>query len=198
VDDRRSTSRGSKVFNVQSSYTGPMVLQATGLVPAIANTAVISTGQTQCYSFTVPAGTQFARFQLFNADTQGGALTDLDLDVFRSSNCTGTNVGTSAAGGSDEVVTLENPIAASYSARILGYATPAGGATYTFSTWIVGPATSPGTLRVSGPASVYEGGTASIGMSWNVPTGTRYMGLVSFSDAGGAALGSSKVLVDNR
>jgi subtilisin family serine protease len=198
VADQRSSGRGSRTFNVESSYTGPMSLQAVGLVPAITNSAVISTGQTQCYSFTVPAGTLFARWQLFNSDTQGGALTDLDLEVFRSANCTGTNVGTSAVGGSDEVVTLENPTPATYSARITGYATAAGGAQYTFSAWIVGPDGNPGTLRVSGPSSVYEGGSSTIGMSWNVPAGTRYMGLVRFFDAGSAPLGASKVLVDNR
>lgn len=198
VTQRRTGTRGSRVFSVESSYTGPMGLSALGLVPAIANSNAISTGQTQCYSFTVPAGTVFARWQLFNSDTQGGALTDLDLEVFRSANCTGTNVGTSAVGGSDEVVTLENPVAATYSARITGYATAAGGAQYTFSAWIVGPDGNPGTLRVSGPSSVYEGGSATIGMSWNVPAGTRYMGLVRFTDGGGAALGATRVLVDNR
>jgi len=197
VNDTRSTSRGSKVFGIESSYTGPLTLQALGLVPAILNGTPIATGATQCFAFTVPANTQFARFQLFNADTQGGATTDLDMDVFRSATCTGTNVGTAAAGGSDEVVTLENPIAASYSVRVTGYATPAGGATYKLSTWIVG-ADAPGTLKVSGPASVYEGGSASIGLSWAVPTGSRYMGNVRFIDASSTLIGSSKVLVDNR
>ena len=199
VTNRRGSGRGALTFAVESSYTGPMSLQPLGLNPAITNVATISTGQTQCYAFTVPVGTLFSRFQLFNADTQGGALTDLDLEVFRSANCTGTNVGTSAAGSSDEVVTLENPIAAAYSARVTGYATPAGGASYTLSAWVVGPnaAVTP-TLRVSGPSSVFEGGGATIGASWNVPTGSRYMGLVRFFDASSAEIGATKVLVDNR
>jgi hypothetical protein len=197
VSDKRSTGRGSQVFPVQTSYTGPMSVEPVGLVPAITNTATISTSQTQCYNFTVPAGTQFARWQLFNSDTEGGVLTDLDLEVFSSANCTGTNIGTSAAGGSDEVVTRENPAAGSYSARITGYAAP-GGKQYTFSAWIVGPGASATPLRASGPSMVYEGGGASIGLSWAVPTGTRYMGNVLFRDGSSALIGSSKVLVDVR
>jgi subtilisin family serine protease len=198
LSDRRASGKGSRVFPVESSYTGPVSLQAVGLVPADTRSATIATSQTQCYSFEVPAGSQFARFQLFNADTQGGALTDLDMDVFRSSNCTGSNVGTSAVGGSDEVVTLENPIAATYSVRVTGYATPAGGAAYTLSVWAVAPDGGTPTLRVAGPASVYEGGAASVAVSWAVPTGARYMGNVRVLDPSSTLIGSTKVLIDNR
>jgi len=197
VSDQRSGGRGSRVFTVESSYTGTMSASAVGLTPAILNGVSITTGATQCFNFTMPAGTQFARWQLFNADTQGGSATDLDLEVFSSANCTGTNVGTAAAGGSDEVVTLDNPAAASYSARVTGYATPAGGATYKLSTWIVTPGGTP-TLRVAAPSSVYEGGAASVGLSWSVTPGARYMANVRFLDGSSAVIGSTKVLVDNR
>lgn len=198
VSRQGSSGRSSLVFPVESSYTGPMSLQPLGLIPAIASAQTISTGQTQCVNVSVPADTQFARWQLFNSDTQGGALTDLDLEVFSGINCTGTNVGTSAAGGSDEVVTLENPAAGTYSARVTGYATAAGGASYTLSNWVVGPAGDTQTLRANGPSSVYEGGAASIALSWSVAPGSRYMGSVRFFDAGSTVIGVTKVLVDNR
>lgn len=197
VQDVRTTGRGSVVFTAQSSYTGTMSLSTIGLVPAIVTTSTITAPATQCFAFTVPAGMSFARFQLFQADTQG-ATTDLDMDVFRSANCTGTNVGTSAGGSSDEVVTLESPTAASYSVRVTGYATPATGATYKLSTWIVGPSADVPTLKAAGPTSVFPGGSSSIAASWNVPTGSRYMGLVNFFDGSAAQIGSTKVLVDNR
>jgi hypothetical protein len=167
-------------------------------VPATATTQTISTGQTQCINVTVPAGAQFARWQLFNSDTQGGALTDLDLEVFNAANCTGTNVGTSAAGGSDEVVTLESPAAGTYSARVTGYATAVGGASYTLSSWAVATTGNPATLLARGPSSVFEGGSASVALTWSVPTGSRYMGSVLFFDAGSSQIGATKVLVDNR
>lgn len=197
VSDVRTSGKGSRVFPIETSYTGSLSLAAVGLVPALTFTDTVATSATRCYAVVVPAGTEFARFQTFNADTQGGALTDLDMDVFRSADCTGTNVGTSAAGGSDEVVTLEAPTAATYSVRVTGYATPTGGAAFTLSTWVVG-AGAPATLVVKGPSSVYEGGSASVAMSWAVPAGQRYMGLVKFSDGTASLVGSSKVLVDNR
>ena len=120
------------------------------------------------------------------------------MEVFRSANCTGTNVGTSAGGSSDEVVTLENPIAANYSVRVTGYATPTTGASYQLLAWIVGPAVGPQSLMAVGPSSVYAGGTSSVGLSWNVPAGTRYMGLVKFFDGTATQVGVSKVLIDNR
>jgi hypothetical protein len=158
----------------------------------------VATGATQCFSITVPAGTRFARWQLFNADTQGGATTDLDLDVYPTANCTGTAAGTSAAGGSDEVVTLESFTTTTYSAKVTGYATPAGGAAYTLSAWVVGPGAAPLTLAATGPSSVYAGGAASVALSWNVTPGARYMGLVDFLDGAATTVSTSKVLVDNR
>ena len=197
VSDKRPAGKGSRVFAVETSYTGTMSLATTGLVPAVTFSDTLASPNTRCYPVVVPAGTEFARFQTFNSDTQGGALTDLDIEVFRSANCTGTNVGTSAVGGSDEVVTLEAPIAATYSVRVTAYATAVGGAQFTLSAWAVAPGGAT-TLAARGPSTVYEGGSASVALSWAVPAGQRYMGLVKFSDGTATLLGSSKVLVDNR
>jgi hypothetical protein len=192
-----SGGRNARVFGVESSFTGTLDYSVAGLVPADTRSATISTGQTQCYAFTVPEGAAFARFQTFNSDTQGGATTDLDIEVFRSANCTGTNVGTAAAGGSDEVVTLDAPIiAGSYSVRVTGYATPAGGAAYTLSGWVVGPA-SAGNLRVSGPTAMAAGGTGSVVASWTVAPGARYMASIGYRNSGGE-IGRTKLLVDAR
>jgi subtilisin family serine protease len=197
ASDVRAAGKGSKIINVESSYTGSMSLATIGLVPAIVNNGNVTAPATQCFAFTVPANVAFARFQLFQADTQG-ASTDLDMDVFRSANCTGTNVGTSAGGTSDEVVTLESPTAASYSVRVTGYATPASGAAYKLSAWVVGPAAGAQSLKATGPSSVYAGGSSSVALSWNVTPGARYMGLVNFFDGTAANIGTTKVLVDNR
>ena len=197
VNDVRASGKGTKIITAESGYGGGLSVTAVGLVPAIVTTNTITTGQTQCVSFVVPAGASFARAQLFQADTTG-ATTDLDMDVFRSANCTGTNVGTSAGGSSDEVVTLEAPTAATYSARVTGFATPAGGATYKLSTWVVGPATGTQTLKAAVPGTVFGSGALSIGTSWNVPTGSRYMGVLNFFDGAQSLVASTKMLVDNR
>lgn len=191
-----SGGRNSRIFGVQSLFTGTLDYVVAGLVPADTRSNTISTGQTQCYAFVVPEGAAFARFATFNSDTQGGATTDLDIEVFRSANCTGTNVGTAAAGGSDEVVTLDNPIAATYSVRVTGYATPAGGAAFTLSGWVVGPADN-GNLRLTGPTAMAQGGTGTVAANWTVAPGSRYMASISYR-SGGNEVGRTKLLVDAR
>ena len=124
----------------QESYTGSMGVSAIGLVPATRTSNTVAGGATQCVNTAIPAGATIARFQLFNADTQGGSATDLDLDVFNGPGGTGTRVGTSGGSSSDEVVTLKNPPAGTYSACVTGFSVPAGGALYTLSSWVVGPA----------------------------------------------------------
>ena len=195
VSDTRVSGRGTKVYSITSNYTGSLSLLATGLVPATLSLgSVIQSGQ-QCFAVPVAAGAQFARFQLFNADTLGGSTTDLDLDVYTSG---GSLVGSSGAGGSDEVVTLNAPAADTYRACVYGYATPGGGAaSFTLSSWVVGPAVGPQTLRASGPSTVYTGGSASVGLAWSVLAGQRYMGHVQYRDSASAVLGSTIVFVDN-
>lgn len=197
VSDTRPTGRGTKVYQIISTYTGSLSVSGIGLVPATRTTNTVPAGRAQCVDVVVPAGAQVARFQLFNADTQGGSSSDLDLDVFNGPGGTGTRVGSSGGPTSDEIVTLRSPAARTYSACITGFATPVGGAQYTLSTWVVGPAVGVQTMRVSGPASVYASGSASIGLGWSVPAGARYLGNVTYADPASTTLGSTIVFVDN-
>jgi hypothetical protein len=80
---------------------------------------------------------------------------------------------------------------------VIGFASVGGNATYTLSTWVVGPASGTQSLTATGPAKVYSGGTAAIGLSWSVPTGNRYLGVVQHSD-GTNLLGSTILAVDAR
>jgi hypothetical protein len=198
VSDTRASGSGAKVVSIVSAYTGSLSVIAAGLVPATVNSNTVPGGATQCYDVTVPAGALVARFQLFNTDTQGGgAGTDLDLDVYSGSGGVGTLVGSSGGGSSDELVTLSAPTAGVYSACVTGYATPAGGAAYKLSNWVVGPVVGAQTLRASAPASVVAGGAASIGLGWSVPAGKRYLGLLRYFDGSSIQIGASTVWVDN-
>lgn len=184
---------GSKVFTVGTGYDGSLLLAPTGLLPAVINSGVVTTNNEVCYTFAVPAGAKRLRVQLFNADTEGGAASDLDLTVRRGA----TVVGTSGSSTSDELVQLTNPTAAAnYSACVEGFAPVNGSASYKLHTWVLGPA-NPGTLKAFGPSKVYTGGTASVAASWNVPTGTRYLGVIDYrSVAAGPIIGSSTVFID--
>ena len=55
INDVRSSGRGTKVFAVQSSYTGTMSMSTIGLVPAIVNANTVTAPAAQCYAFVVPA-----------------------------------------------------------------------------------------------------------------------------------------------
>lgn len=200
VSDTRKSGTGTKVVSVVSAYTGTMSVAPVGLVPATRNSDLIATNEYQCFNVIVPSGAQVARFQLFNADTQGAGLstgTDLDLDVFNGPDGTGTLLGSSGGATSDEVVSLSNPPAGTYSACVLGFRAT-GGVQYTLSSWVVGPAVGTQTLRAAAPRQVYAGGTASIGLGWSVPAGKRYLGNLSYFDNTSTKIGSTLVFVDNR
>lgn len=192
VTDTRNV--GSKIYTVSFGYDGSLITTPIGLVPATVFSSRIATNQRQCFPFTVPAGARQLRAQLFNVDTEGGSASDLDLVVLRGT----TTVGSSGGGDSNELVTVVNPTAAAnYTACVDGFAPVNGSAAYKLSVWVAGP-TSPGTLNAFGPSRVVTGGVASIGLSWNVPAGARYLGVVDFRDTAGAApIGSTTVFIDS-
>lgn len=199
VEDVRVSGSGSKVFQVTSSYTGVMKLSASGLVPATLSQGAVATNATQCANVTVPAGTRVARFQLFNADTQGGAATDLDLTVTRGANGTGPVVGSSGGTQANELVQLMRPTAATYSACVSGYATPGNAAaSYTLSSWLVGEPSGPQTLRAAMPGQVYAGGKASVAVTWSVPAGARYLGDLRFADGSDTLLADTVLFINNK
>lgn len=93
---------------------------------------------------------------------------------------------------------MKGPAAGTYSACVTGFAVPAGGAAYTLSSWVVGPAVDVQTLRAIGPNTVYANGSASIALGWSVTAGARYLGNVIYADPSSTgALGSTIVFVDN-
>lgn len=198
----RAGAVGSKLLSIGSGFTGSLAVDATGLVPATRNSANIRSGQTQCYDVVVPAGAKLARFQLFDADTTGAV--DLDLNVFNGPGGTGSLVGSSGGGSAEELVVLNAPAARTYSACVVGFNTsggPGGTVDYALSSWVLGPAVGAQTLRASAPASVYEGGTASIGLSWKLSGAHRHLGYLQYWDTRTAtpvSVGSSQILVDNR
>ena len=199
VTDTRATGAGTKVVSVVSAYSGTMSVVPVGLVPATRTSSSITSGSAQCFNFAVAAGAQLARFQLFDADTTStgmAALTDLDLDVFNGPNGTGSNVGSSGGGSSEEVVTLSAPAAGTYSACVTPYSVGAG-QSYTLSSWVVGPVSGVQTLKASAPTNVFAGGTASIGLGWSVPAGKRYLGNLTYFDSTSTKIGSTVVFVDN-
>ncbi len=165
-------------YNVSFGYTGPFAATARGLVPATTFNHAVNTGDFLCSPVAIPAGTSYARFSLFDANTSPAG--DIDLFVFRGA----TLVGTSLGGTSEEVVNLLNPIAGAYSACLDGFAT-ANPSNTTLFTWVLGT-TAAGNMTVSAPSSATIGTTATIGLTFSglVP-GTKYLGSVAYSGVAG-------------
>ena len=201
ITDVRASGAGTKLVPIVASYSGTLAVAATGLVPATRFTDTVLAAETHCFDVAVGAGAQVARFQLFNADTTSSlTVTDLDLEVFDGPGGTGTSVGASGGGSSDELVSLTNPAPGTYSACVNAFAVGTG-ASYALSTWVVGPAVGAQTLKASVPRNVYAGGAASVGLGWSVPAGKRYLGTLKFTNTTNAqapvAVGASVVLIDN-
>jgi hypothetical protein len=195
VDDTRAD--GTQLYTVSTGYNGTLTATATGMVGATRFNGSVSTNARQCFNVTLPSGALRARFALFNSDTQGGAGSDLDLEVYNGPNGTGTLVGGSGGNTSDELVDLIAPAAGTYSGCVIGFAPLGGTATFTMSNWVVGPAVGPQSLVAGVASNATQGATIQSGVQWSVAPGNRYLGIVQYSD-GTSTLGSTLVSIDAR
>jgi subtilisin family serine protease len=177
----------SASYTVSFGYDGPFTATARGLVPATTFTDSISTGQQQYYTVTVPAGSSYARFSLFDANVS--PASDLDLVVYRCADptcATGSQVGSSGGGTSAEEVNLLNPTAATYLVLVDGYATPNNQpATFTLFTWVLGTADE-GNMTVTAPTTATLGGTDTIDLTFSgLDSGVKYLGSVAYDGVAG-------------
>lgn len=176
-------------YSVSFGYTGPFTASARGLVPAAitSNTVLddptngncsLTAPNAQLVSVVVPAGTTYARFQLFDADV--APTSDIDICVFRGT----TPVGSSTSGTSAEVVNLSNPTAATYTVVVHGWGVP-GSSPFKLHTWVLG-STPAGNMTVSAPSSATIGTVGNINLTFSglVP-GTKYLGSVAYSGVAG-------------
>jgi subtilisin family serine protease len=165
-------------YNVAFGYDGPFTATARGLIPATTFSGSVITGASVSYDVDVPAGTTYARFSLFDANTTPG--TDLDLRVYRGT----TLVGSSGGGTSAEEVNLLNPTAAIYTVYVDGYAT-ADPSTFTLFTWVLGN-TAAGNMTVSAPAAAVLGTPGTINLTFGgLTAGTKYLGSVAYAGVAG-------------
>ena len=122
------SGNGSPInYNVTFGYAGAFTATARGLVPAAITAGTVADDPTdstcsltspnaQLIPVTVPAGTTYARFSLFDADVNAGS--DMDLCVFTAA---ATLVGSSGSGTSAEEVNLLNPAAGTYTVVVQGW-----------------------------------------------------------------------------
>lgn len=198
-----SGTDSSLSFDVTFGYTGDYTAAPHGLEPADRQAGNVVDDPTdninsalatcdfnsfpyQCvgitwHRFEVPAGTAYARFSLFDDYTDGA--DDLDLYVFNSA---GANVGGSGSGTSAEEVNLVNPVPDVYEIAVHGWGTDGPDANYTLFSWAIPAAAGSSNMTLSAPTAATLGATETITVDWfGLDAGTKYLGAVSHSDAGG-------------
>jgi subtilisin family serine protease len=187
---REVSGNGSPInYNVTFGYNGSFAAAARGLIPAAVTSGTVAddptdgvcglaTPNAQLIPVTIPAGTTYARFSLFDADVAAGA--DIDLCVFRGTSI----VGSSGSGTSAEEVNLLNPPADTYTVVVDGWGVP-GTSPFKLHTWLLGGADA-GNMSVIAPATATIGGTGTINLTFSGLTpGTKYLGSVAYSGASG-------------
>jgi hypothetical protein len=189
-------------YSVTFGYTGTFAATPRGLVPAMTTSGIVTQDPARRFSpggpgtassvLTIPPGATYARFSLFDATTTPGS--DLDLYVYKD----GKLLASSAGGTSAEEVNLTGPsVSGTYTVWIHGYEIPAGSAasTFTLFAWGLGT-TSAGNMSVSAPASVTQGASGTVNLTFSgLTAGTRYLGSVAYTGIAGLP-GPTLVRVD--
>lgn len=187
---REVSSNGSAVdYDVTFGYDGAFSAAARGLVAADETADSVSDDPTDSftptgegvvsYPVTIPAGTTYARWSLFDEHVTAGS--DLDLYVYKGT----TLVGASGSGTSAEEVSLTNPAAGDYTVYVHGWGVPTGTADYTLFSWLL-DSTDQGNMTVTAPstATLGETGQVSLGFTGLEPA-TKYLGSVAYSGTDG-------------
>ena len=183
----------SNSYSVTFGYNGPFTATARGLVPAIVtdgtvaddptdSTCSLSSPNAQLLAVTVPAGSTYARYSLFDADVAPGS--DIDLCVFQGT----TLVGSSGSGTSAEEVnfTFATPTGAPIALTMVVQGWGVVGTTpFKLHEWYVG-STAAGNMTVSAPASAVLGTQGAINLTFSgLTSGVKYLGSVAYSGAAG-------------
>ncbi len=176
-------------YDVTFGFSGPFGASPVGLVPAAVTAGVVADDPTdstcslsspnaQLIPVSIPAGTTYARFSLFDADVNAGS--DLDMCVFNGS----TLVGASGSGTSAEEVSLSNPAAGTYTVVVQGWGV-VGSSPFKLHSWLL-DGSSAGNMTVGAPATATTGATGTVSLGFTgLAAATRYLGAVTYSGSTG-------------
>jgi subtilisin family serine protease len=184
-----SGTDGSLDFDVTFGYTGDYTAAPHGLEPALMTEGNVPDDPgdsfapfgpgTTLHFITVPAGSAYARFSLFDDYTDGN--DDLDLYVYYPS---GAYAGGSGSGTSAEQVDVAFPPAGDYYVFVHGWGTDGPDANYTLFSWSFSATPGSSNMTLTAPTAATLGATETITVDWfGLDGGTKYLGAVSHSDA---------------
>jgi hypothetical protein len=184
-----SSTGGPINYNVTFGYSGVFTATPRGLLPAVTTPGTITDDPTDSFVIngpgtvaipvTIPAGTTYARFSLFDANVS--PASDIDLYLVDSTN---TIVAASGSGTSNEEINRLSPTPGNYTVWVHGFNVP-GSANFTLFSWVLG-SLSNGNMTVNAPAAAVQGTTSPIGLSFSGLTGgTKYLGSVVYGGSAG-------------
>jgi hypothetical protein len=181
-------------YSVTFGYTGAFTATARGLVPAAVSPGTVNQDPDQTFDpadstgtvaipVTIPAGTTYTRYSLFDADVTPGS--DMDLYVYQGA----TLVGSSATGTSAEEVnfTFASPTAAPIALTVYvhGWGVVGGSSPFALHAWNLGTAAA-GNMTVAAPAAAALGTTGAVNLTFSgLAAGTKYLGSVAYGGAAG-------------
>ncbi|MFE5757186.1 S8 family serine peptidase [Streptomyces massasporeus] len=181
-----------KVTNGFAALDGKLVGGPLG--SAKAARPAIKQGETQTTTVEVPAGAK-------SLDVAIGGVSDnaadLDLAVYDAS---GTQVGSSADGDSEESVSIPSPAAGKYSIEVVGYSVPAGTTEYDYQDVFFSPSLGSVTVDGSAPVKLGTGDSATVSGSVTAaaaaPEGREFFGQVQLVNARGTVAGVGSVKIE--
>lgn len=189
-----SSSGAAISYGVTFGYSGAFTAAVRGLVAPTVTDGTVTQDPDQTFDVadptgtvaipvTIPAGTTYARFALFDADVAAGS--DMDMFVYQGS----TLVGSSATGTSAEEVNFSfaNPSASPIALTVYvhGWGLPAGSSPFKLHQWSLG-ATAAGNMTVSAPANATLGATGTITVTPDAALAAgRWLGSVVYGGATG-------------
>jgi subtilisin family serine protease len=188
---------GSSTISATIGYTGTLNTTVAGLLPATVNSFNLDTTgpdftssnpmegpQVGKATVVIPAGTTVARFATFDADYP--ANTDVDIFVYRLTGATPPRVlvASSAGGTAEEVVTLNNPLAATYEVYVdLFDVDPGTTMTVDLNHWLLSPGAAGNLTATPASQAVTTATAATITLNWTgLTAGVRYLGTLTYSD----------------
>jgi subtilisin family serine protease len=196
-----SGRNGSAGFGLRFGYTGAYDARPHGLVPQTDTAGSVRQDPDQTFDPNDPTGTTAHRFRLAGTSYMRWELNvpsrgvDLDVYVFRGNQL----VGSSTAGGTDEMVELRAPRDGVYTLFVHGWQTGAPQRQYTLHSWEV-PRATDGSLRIArepDSATIAENGRMRIRWAGLSPAAGVRFGAVTHH-RGGDMLGTTVVRVRPR
>jgi subtilisin family serine protease len=199
-------SSNAATWSIKSGV-GPedITLGKRGLIPATTDAVTLPDDPDNAFSPTVPeasvfskdivvpAGTAVLRGATFDADTDGN--DDLDLRLYRvGAGGALTLVASSGGPTSEEVMTLRNPIAATYRLFVHAFDTDGPDVNFTLFSWVLADVDA-GNMIVNGPFAATIGSTHTVNLTTTgLTAGLRYLGQVTYTGSVSGAIGTPTIV----